>query len=50
AFEVDHNDTAPFPHVATQAQTSPFELASSAPFQYEDATFAEPGARVRRRR
>lgn len=45
AFEVEHtaHDAAPFAHVATQ-------VSRATAFQYEDATFAEPGARVRRRR
>lgn len=40
AFDVEH----------TAAEASPFQYSQTAPFQYEDATFAEPGARVRRRR
>ena len=45
-FDVEHTaaDTSPFKHVV---DTATFQR--SAPFQYEDATFAEPGARVRRR-
>jgi hypothetical protein len=50
-FDVEHTalETSPFAHpVHTALETSPFAQAT-ATFVYEDATFEEPGTRVRRR-
>lgn len=51
SFDVEHTalETSPFAHPApTSLETSPF-AHPVATFQYEDATFEEPGTRVRRR-